>query len=121
MVEPPGTAPGSEPFITSAFIAIVPVARNRSNIGDRRPRDKGRNARARKGKRPVRCGTGRSVLGGAVDQKPALIFSNSCSWRSRSAGSFGVCARTGALIGPSPAVSSSAGSTLAIAAVELWP
>ena len=32
-MESPGTAPGSEPFIMGAFIAIVPVARNTSNIG----------------------------------------------------------------------------------------
>ena len=33
MVEPPGTAPGSEPIITGAFIAIVGVAPDRVNIG----------------------------------------------------------------------------------------
>ena len=33
MVEPPGTAPGSDPFITSAFMSIVPKDRN--NIGQR--------------------------------------------------------------------------------------
>ena len=32
-MESPGTAPGSEPRITGAFIAIFPVARNRFNIG----------------------------------------------------------------------------------------
>ena len=32
-MESPGTAPGSEPRITGAFIAIFPVTRNRSNIG----------------------------------------------------------------------------------------
>ena len=32
-MESPGTAPGSEPRITGAFIAIFPVARNRYNIG----------------------------------------------------------------------------------------
>ena len=35
MVEPPGTAPGSEPFITGAFITIVRVAPDRANIGGR--------------------------------------------------------------------------------------
>ena len=34
-MESPGTAPGSEPRITGAFIAIFPVARNRLNIGVR--------------------------------------------------------------------------------------
>lgn len=33
MVESPGTAPGSEPFITGAFIAIVRASPNRVNIG----------------------------------------------------------------------------------------
>ena len=33
MVESPGTAPGSEPFIMGAFIAIVRVAPDRVNIG----------------------------------------------------------------------------------------
>ena len=33
LVEPPGTAPGSEPIITGAFIAIVGVAPDRVNIG----------------------------------------------------------------------------------------
>ena len=32
-MESPGTAPGSEPRITGAFIAIFPVARNKVNIG----------------------------------------------------------------------------------------
>jgi hypothetical protein len=32
-VEPPGTAPGSEPIITGAFIAIVGVAPDIFNIG----------------------------------------------------------------------------------------
>ena len=33
MVESPGTAPGSEPFIMGAFIAIVRVAPDKTNIG----------------------------------------------------------------------------------------
>jgi hypothetical protein len=33
MVESPGTAPGSEPFITGAFIAIVRASPNNINIG----------------------------------------------------------------------------------------
>ena len=32
-MEPPGTAPGSEPIITGAFIAIVGVAPDTANIG----------------------------------------------------------------------------------------
>ena len=38
MVEPPGTAPGSEPLITRGFIAIVP--KNDTNIGVNRLRGK---------------------------------------------------------------------------------
>ena len=42
MVEPPGTAPGSDPIITSAFMSIAPVARGMTNIGARkRPRKTG--------------------------------------------------------------------------------
>ena len=33
MVESPGTAPGSEPFITGAFIAIVQASPDNFNIG----------------------------------------------------------------------------------------
>ena len=33
LVEPPGTAPGSDPSIARAFIAIAPVTRNTMNIG----------------------------------------------------------------------------------------
>ena len=35
LVESPGTAPGSEPFIMGAFIAIVEVARDIANIGSK--------------------------------------------------------------------------------------
>lgn len=35
MVESPGTAPGSEPCITGAFIAIGQVTLNTGNIGAR--------------------------------------------------------------------------------------
>lgn len=41
LVESPGTAPGSEPFITGAFIAIVRVTPNTANIGARLGRRKG--------------------------------------------------------------------------------
>ena len=39
-MEPPGTAPGSDPRITGAFIAIVRVAPNTINIGAGRSRRK---------------------------------------------------------------------------------
>ena len=32
-MEPPGTAPGSDPRITGAFIAIVGIASDKSDIG----------------------------------------------------------------------------------------
>ena len=35
-MEPPGTAPGSDPLITGAFIAIVRANPNNPNIGLRR-------------------------------------------------------------------------------------
>jgi len=33
LVEPPGTAPGSDPRITGAFMSIVPVAEDTRDIG----------------------------------------------------------------------------------------
>ncbi len=42
LVEPPGTAPGSDPRITSAFMSIVRLAPDIMNIG-RRPRLRNRN------------------------------------------------------------------------------
>ena len=35
MVEPPGTAPGSDPLITGAFMSIVQIAPDGPNIGIR--------------------------------------------------------------------------------------
>lgn len=40
-MESPGTAPGSEPIITGAFIAIVGVAPDKANIGPGNGRRKG--------------------------------------------------------------------------------
>jgi len=57
MVEPPGTAPGSDPFITCAFMSIVPVGcpgEDRCNIGEPPPLRKGRGMR-------YRGGTGRAL------------------------------------------------------------
>ncbi|EDQ04695.1 hypothetical protein OIHEL45_13380 [Sulfitobacter indolifex HEL-45] len=42
MVEPPGTAPGSEPLITSAFMSIVP--KDMTKVGPRGMNCKGRDA-----------------------------------------------------------------------------
>ncbi len=55
------------------------------------------------------------------DQNPALIFSNSASWRSRSCGSFGTCGRVGASTAPRPAVSSSSGDFSAMPLTLVWP
>ena len=41
-MEPPGTAPGSDPFITGAFIAIVRANPNTPNIGGPSSRRKAR-------------------------------------------------------------------------------
>lgn len=119
MVEPPGTAPGSDPLMTSAFMPIVRVAPDRVNIGARTARCKrmwfGGGAAERGG--PVQgadpwgaASRGVRKKGAAVailrarwwrgsrspralaGQKPALIFSNSSSIRSRIAGSSGVWA-----------------------------
>ena len=65
LVESPGTAPGSEPFIMGAFIAIVPVARNRINIGAKR---RLRKRQAVGILRPVRGGKGSS--GGRSGVRP---------------------------------------------------
>ena len=107
LVEPPGTAPGSEPFITGAFIAIVPANRNTVNIGGRSGGRKDRHAapqnetRAPKRNAP-KGGPGRVTVFRSIscrlgqrsgqDQNPALMFSNSCSIRSRIAVEIGVCA-----------------------------
>lgn len=153
MVEPPGTAPGSDPLITCAFMSIVRANPDSRNIGAASPtRKRGerrsplvplrgpihplgyfRNgkARARQGlffpfsKYP--CG---SAIGDAPcwracaspgDQKPALIFSNSASCFSRCAGSFGVWARIGALIGDRPSFTAGSFSIVFMATVEVWP
>ena len=72
LVESPGTAPGSEPPIMGAFIAIVRIAPDKVNIG------------AAAGPRNGNA------------QNPDLIFSNSSTSRSRSAASIGVWKKTGA-------------------------
>ena len=46
LVESPGTAPGSEPFIMGAFIAIFRVAPDTINIGPDAAGCKGRVAKA---------------------------------------------------------------------------
>ena len=94
MVEPPGTAPGSEPFITGAFITIVRVAPDRTNIGGptggckrrrgARPRSVSgfagkpaqpwfpKHAAFRAGKRPARGCSGSGPTDAAADGRPLL-------------------------------------------------
>ncbi len=71
LVEPPGTAPGSEPSITGAFIAIVPVARNRLKIGRLTGGCKGADAALR---RIPPCG-----LTGAVVRCATRIVTHGCA------------------------------------------
>ncbi len=134
-MESPGTAPGSEPRITGAFIAIFPVARNSFNIGAGGPGRKrveglklvytrlsavGKNLRFQPGRRQhpdvvqrkaranrLRGPSGRSGLRSA-GQKPALMSSNSASIRSRMAVSIGTCGSKVVSIGLMPAASSAA-------------
>ena len=60
-MESPGTAPGSNPFITSAFISIVP--KDKLNIGEMRANLKGYCA----------CGV---ILVDSVDKRNIHLFSN---------------------------------------------
>ena len=112
LVEPPGTAPGSEPSITGAFIAIVPVARDRVNIGPHPSRCKGVEMKT--------PGTGPGVSQvERGDQKPALMFSNSFTMRSRSDWSSGVCARSVVLIGSTLAAFSASGSMVFMPSISV--
>ena len=54
MVEPPGTAPGSDPVIPCAFMSIVRANPNRLNIGAGRGGCKGGAAVGKGGRRPRR-------------------------------------------------------------------
>ena len=105
-MESPGTAPGSEPRITGAFIAIFPVARSRINIGVgwRLCKREGGHVLCafrvlylciRLATRPIRqsthenaraiCCTGNVGSADVTDQNPALISSNSSIILSRNA------------------------------------
>ena len=115
-MEPPGTAPGSDPCITGAFIAIVPVARDVLNIGGQGGRLKTVESRNEKGPRPAARPL--SFHGGA--QNPALIFSNSSSIRSRTSVGIGVCDSSVVSIGLTSAATSSSIGISAIAASFAW-
>ena len=105
-MEPPGTAPGSDPRITGAFIAIVTVARDPLNIGVWRAGRKRRTGKPKENAR--RFPSGRWTGDPLGDQKPDLINSNSSSMRLRMSWSIGVCDRRVPSIGfTSAAVSSS--------------
>ena len=74
-MEPPGTAPGSDPLITSAFMSIVRVVPNRVNIGRANRRGKGRLQAFSYGAGLVAAGSG--MFGDALQQAgrrmPALV------------------------------------------------
>jgi hypothetical protein len=115
LVEPPGTAPGSEPLITSAFIAIVRVAPDVGNIGQLVARIKKK---------------GGPFSGAALricrdfcrpGQNPALIFSNSSDICCRISEDIGNCASTGAETPPRPTASSASVPRASIATLLDWP
>ena len=93
-MEPPGTAPGSEPSITGAFIAIVRVAPDSVNIGGprlacKRGHDMSCLSLAKGKGAPEGAPLSVLVL---QDQKPALMFSNSWIIFARNSDVTGVCA-----------------------------
>lgn len=110
-MEPPGTAPGSDPRITGAFIAIVPVARNSPNIGA--PRRRGKRHGPEKN---ARRGPPGAMDTGGRDQNPALIASNSSIIRLRNSSDTGVWAKSVVVIGLTKAASVSPAGIAAIAA-----
>lgn len=96
MVEPPGTAPGSDPLIPGAFIAIVRANPNTTDIGRGETGRKVAQPAMKNGpamkKGPV-SNRPRSSFGLMTDQKPALIASNSSIMRVRISLEMGVWAR----------------------------
>ena len=147
-MESPGTAPGSDPLITCAFMSIVRANPDASNIGGAIA---GRKRGERRSPLVPPCGpihplgyflNGESRSGapglhrfpntqaavplarrlrGAGRQNPALIFSNSASCFSRCSGSFGVWARIGASTGDRPSFTAGSSLIVSIATVEVWP
>ena len=139
-MESPGTAPGSEPRITGAFIAIFLVAQNIFNIGVakglRKPLrgpcipcffyvfsvhtglrgPKQQKARAGVLRGPI----WHALLWLTPDQKPALISSNSASIRSRISVAIGTCGSRVEVIGLTPAASNATGSSFAMPASLAW-
>ena len=139
-MESPGTAPGSEPRIMGAFIAIFLVAQNIFNIGVakglRKPlrgpcipcflsafsvHMKLRGPKQRKGPRGVLRGpVWHGLFWLTPHQNPALISSNSASIRSRISVAIGTCGSRVEVIGLTPAASSAAGSSFAMPASLEW-
>ena len=123
-MESPGTAPGSEPCIMGAFIAIVRVAPDRANIGlagwgcKGRPHPDGGTGAQNETARGASPG-GREAERVLADQKPDLICSNSFTMRSRIAGSIGVWARSVVEIGSTSAAFNSSSEIWAIATVPV--
>ena len=88
-MEPPGTAPGSDPLITGAFIAIVRANPNALDIGAM-----GAGCKAAQ-KQKARTVPGLSSDFRAIgDQKPALIASNSSIILVRNSVGTGVWAKS---------------------------
>ena len=139
-MESPGTAPGSEPRIMGAFIAIVPVARNNTNIGAGQGlrkrlgtvcdacflcaisvQMKTFSLRHEKARATVLRGlSGGLSIGPTPDQNPALMSSNSANMRSRISVAIGTCGSKVEVIGLTPAASSAAGSSFAMPASLEW-
>ena len=96
-MEPPGTAPGSDPLIPGAFIAIVRANPNTTDIGrgetGRKVAQAGHEKRACHAKGAGQKPAPFSNCGLMTDQKPALIASNSSIMRVRISVGIGVWAR----------------------------
>ncbi len=117
MVEPPGTAPGSDPLIPCAFIAIVRFDPNNGNIGAATGAHKHPSSSDANGDAAARVPVRRS---GLIGQNPALIFSNSATIRSRCAALIGVCDNRMPSTGSTSAAFSSSIEIVAIAASLAW-
>ena len=113
LVEPPGTAPGSDPIITGAFIAIVRANPNIPDIGRGGALRKG-GAAQQKG--PDALGGPGLCTGRGRDQKPALMASNSSIILVRNSVGTGVWAKSVVFTGSTKAAFSASSGTVFIAA-----
>jgi len=113
LVESPGTAPGSEPFIMGAFIAIVRFDADSLNIGAGAGLCKSKRQRPARGGRALRF-----VLG--PDQNPALIASNSSIIFLRKSAETGVCENMVVVTGSTKDAARSAAGMVERAASLAW-